>query len=264
MNFKNYKILLLLFLLMVLFSCRFKDNVVENIKIKTLEKLKTDVNDRVYFSSSKKRIGKVVFVSDKDTKKIVLIELKKTISIRISSIFKDNNGIRIIPSKAKGEQYNYILLFVKKEEQNNVENKNIFPKRIDRYIKEDTVFLMAEIGQSDVNYLGNRMYILNEQKEIYRLENKSLPENNKYFNSKPELFYEIDKNKYKEFLHYINNLQSNKSIKNYMKTPGNLHVYDGTNLYIYLKTGNGVSYYFFEPGVKFRKNIKNRFNKLFE
>jgi len=119
---KRIELIIILMAVVFMFSCTDKNN--RHIKEFTVQGITVSENSVVYHGASHKVIGRVVFLSKKESFTLGLVELDKTLDMGISSLVDSNEnkeGIRIIPARNREAKYNYIALIIKENEENSNE-----------------------------------------------------------------------------------------------------------------------------------------------
>ncbi|MCX2743013.1 hypothetical protein OO013_04005 [Mangrovivirga sp. M17] len=140
-----------------------------------------------------------------------------------------------------------------------------FPNELEGYISDNTLFLYSVIARDTIDYLGNKIFLVDRDNEFRRIENEEIPDQGEVFSSSPkETSIEIDSKKLEEFKAYLSDLSSRINSKAY-ETPRNIDIAGGVNKYVYFKVGDKQNFSCFEPDSDTLVNeIEARFNKIFE
>jgi len=138
----------------------------------------------------------------------------------------------------------------------------LVPHEILDIIDSTVVFAIVSTGTWKGDYLSNKIMMVDNKGSFFRLENISLPGDNKYFNASPKKYHVFTKAGVQKLNNYLEFLLS-ADVKVKYRTPENIKISGGMNHYVYVNYKGTKRWIFFEPGAALIDDIKKKLDSLF-
>jgi hypothetical protein len=138
----------------------------------------------------------------------------------------------------------------------------LVPHEILEIIDSTVAFAIVSTGTWKGDYLSNKIMMVDNKGSFFRLENTSLPGDNKYFNASPKKYHVFTKAGVQKLNNYLEFLLS-AEVKSKYLTPENIKISGGMNHYVYVNYKETKRWIFFEPGAALIDDIEKKLDSLF-